>query len=65
MFPYRLQPQLEYAVFRRADGLEDEEIAIGPEHTEARWLALEDARATLRWESNRPALRELNDRLTR
>lgn len=38
-------------------------LALSDEHTEARWLAYEQAYALLKWDSNRNALWELNERL--
>jgi dATP pyrophosphohydrolase len=40
------------------------EIALSPEHTEVRWVPYERARELLKWDSNRNALWELNERLT-
>jgi len=39
------------------------EIALSNEHTELRWVAYDEARALLKWDSNRTALWELTERL--
>ena len=39
------------------------DISLSPEHTEYQWLPYERARALLKWDSNRNALWELNERL--
>ena len=57
-----------YVVTEHAFGvlLEDgQAITLSSEHTEFRWLPYEDALALLRWDSNRTALWELNERLRR
>jgi len=41
------------------------ELVLSPEHDEYRWLKFEDAAKILRWDSNRVALWELNERLKR
>ena len=38
-------------------------ISLSHEHTEFRWVPFEEARALLKWDSNRNALWELNERL--
>ena len=40
-------------------------ITISDEHTDYRWVAYAEAARLLRWDSNRTALWELNERLTR
>jgi len=40
-------------------------IALSHEHSEHRWLAYEEAAKLLKWDSNRTALWELNERLCR
>lgn len=40
-------------------------LALSGEHTELRWLPYEAAMALLKWDSNRNALWELNERLKR
>jgi dihydroneopterin triphosphate diphosphatase len=39
------------------------EIVLSKEHTELRWVAYDEARALLKWDSNRTALWEVTDRL--
>lgn len=41
----------------------DQELELSHEHDRIRWLSFEEATALLTWESNRLALRELNERL--
>lgn len=41
----------------------DSDITLSREHTEFRWVGYEEARNLLRWDSNRNALWELNERL--
>jgi len=41
----------------------DRELLLSGEHTEARWLSYEQAASLLKWDSNRNALWELNERL--
>lgn len=41
----------------------DSIIALSGEHTEVRWVSYEQARNMLKWDSNRNALWELNERL--
>ena len=43
----------------------EDEITISSEHTELRWLGYDDAARLLRWDGNRNALWELNERLKR
>jgi len=38
-------------------------ITLSNEHTECRWLSYEQAFSLLKWDSNRTALWELNERL--
>jgi dATP pyrophosphohydrolase len=40
-------------------------IALSDEHTDYRWLSYEQASSLLKWDSNRTALWELNERLKR
>jgi dihydroneopterin triphosphate diphosphatase len=57
-----------YVVTERAFGVqldEDHTIRLSGEHTEYRWLPYEEAARLLRWDSNRTALWELNERLRR
>lgn len=44
---------------------EGREITVSEEHTEFRWASYEEAVSLLKWDSNRNALRELNERLKR
>jgi len=44
---------------------DDFTIAISPEHTSYRWLSYDEAARLLRWDSNKTALWELNERLRR
>ncbi len=39
------------------------EIVLSSEHTEFRWVSFEEASGLLKWDSNRNALWELNERL--
>ncbi len=39
------------------------DITLSPEHTESQWAGYEKARRLLKWDSNRNALWELNERL--
>lgn len=41
----------------------DRTLVVSGEHTELRWASYEEARTLLRWDSNRNALWELNERL--
>lgn len=43
----------------------DRMLALSGEHTEAKWVPYQEATGMLRWDSNRCALRELNERLKR
>jgi dATP pyrophosphohydrolase len=43
----------------------DRALALSSEHTELRWTSYEKATALLKWDSNRTALWELNERLKR
>ena len=58
---------MTYVVPQRAFGVElsRHEIVLSDEHTEFRWVPYEDAARMLRWDSNRIALWELNERLRR
>ena len=57
-------PPDTYVIPEYAFGFEcREEIRLSREHTECAWLAYEDARKRLKWDSNRTALYELNCRL--
>jgi dATP pyrophosphohydrolase len=40
-------------------------VTLSDEHTDLRWLPYEEARSLLKWDSNRNALWELNERLIR
>ena len=44
--------------------VQDEQLTLGKEHVEYRWVDHETAREMLHWDSNRNALQELNHRLT-
>ncbi|MEI7881317.1 MAG: NUDIX pyrophosphatase [bacterium] len=44
---------------------EDSTITLSGEHTDLRWLSYEQAFTLLKWDSNRTALWELNERLKR
>jgi dATP pyrophosphohydrolase len=54
-----------YVIPQRAFGvrLSGHDIVLSEEHTEYRWAAYEEAADLLRWDSNRTALWELNERL--
>jgi dihydroneopterin triphosphate diphosphatase len=54
-----------YVIPQRAFGvrLSGHEIVLSDEHTEFRWVGYEDAADLLRWDSNKTALWELNERL--
>src|SRR3954463_3470597 len=52
-------PEYGYAV--DADG---QSLHLSIAHTDVRWVDLEEGLALLEWESNRTALRELDERLT-
>jgi dATP pyrophosphohydrolase len=41
----------------------DSDLRLSREHTEVRWAAYDDAARLLKWDSNRNALWELNERL--
>ncbi|OGT33707.1 MAG: hypothetical protein A2W28_03305 [Gammaproteobacteria bacterium RBG_16_51_14] len=41
----------------------DSALALSGEHTEVRWVSYDQACTLLKWDSNRNALRELNERL--
>jgi dATP pyrophosphohydrolase len=43
----------------------DSVLVLSAEHTEGRWASYGEARVLLRWDSNRNALWELNERLNR
>ena len=43
----------------------DQEIKLSDEHPEYRWLPYEEAKKLLKWDSDRTALWELNERLKR
>ncbi len=51
-------PEYSFAVDVRG-----QELELSHEHDKMRWLSFEDARRLLKWESNRVALWELNERL--
>jgi dATP pyrophosphohydrolase len=57
-----------YVVTERAFGVyvdDDRAITLSSEHTEYRWVRYEEAARLLRWDSNRTALWELNERIRR
>ena len=57
-----------YVVTERAFGVRlghREAITLSREHTHYRWVAYAEAARLLRWDSNRTALWELNERLNR
>jgi dATP pyrophosphohydrolase len=56
-----------YVVVQKAFGvrLSGQEIVLSDEHTEYHWLQYDDAALLLRWDSNKTALCELNERLQR
>jgi dATP pyrophosphohydrolase len=57
-----------YVVTERAFGVyvdDNQAITLSDEHTEYRWVPYEEAARLLRWDSNRTALWELNERLRR
>ena len=57
-------PEDLYVLPEYAFGFECQgEIRLSHEHTEYRWLPYEEARAKLKWDSNRTALYELHHRL--
>ncbi len=41
----------------------DSVMCLSDEHTEVRWVSYEEAQSLLKWDSNRTALWELNERL--
>lgn len=45
--------------------VENRQLKLSKEHREYQWVACEEAMKTLKWDSNRNALWELNERLTR
>ena len=56
-----------YVVTERAFGVDSggsQDIRLSREHSAFRWLPFGEASALLRWDSNRTALWELNERLT-
>ena len=61
-WPTNLLVVPEHAFAVAADGLT---LTLSHEHTEVRWLPFEEARTLLTWDSNRVALWELNERLTK
>jgi dihydroneopterin triphosphate diphosphatase len=55
-----------YVVPERTFGVRidaDQALTLSHEHTEQRWLSYEQAAALVKWDSNRIALWELNERL--
>jgi dihydroneopterin triphosphate diphosphatase len=57
-----------YVVTERAFGVQvdnDQTIRLSSEHAEYRWVPYEEAARLLRWDSNRTALWELDERLRR
>ena len=59
-WPGRLYVIPEYSF---AVGMGERPIAISREHSECRWASYEEAGKLLKWDSNRNALWELNERL--
>ena len=59
-WPPELQMIPEYCFAVNAG---DMPIRLSPEHSRVEWLSFEDCAKRLRWQSNRTALSELNDRL--
>lgn len=53
-------PEYAFAVETGEAGL-----TLSPEHTELRWVSYDEAQGLLKWDSNRTALWELNERLRR
>ena len=55
-----------YVVVERAFGVDvgSQHVRLSHEHSAYRWLSFSEASALLRWDSNRTALWELNERLT-
>jgi dATP pyrophosphohydrolase len=53
-------PEYSFAV-----DVKDSAITLSDEHTDLQWLTYEHARSVLKWDSNRNALWELNERLSR
>lgn len=45
--------------------LDEMDLSISNEHSEYKWVAYEEARKILKWDSNRVAIWELNQRLIR
>ena len=57
-----------YVIDEASFGVEladEDRVALSQEHSEVRWLPFAEARSLLRYDSNRTALWELNERLTR
>ena len=54
-----------YAIPEHTFGVEakDRSLRLSEEHDECRWVSYEEARDLLKWDSNRNALWELNERL--
>jgi dihydroneopterin triphosphate diphosphatase len=62
---WKTWPAGTYVVNELTFGIEatGQEIKIGHEHTDFRWLQFHEASTLLRWDSNRTALWELSQRL--
>jgi dATP pyrophosphohydrolase len=45
--------------------MKNRDLKLSPEHTETKWAEYDDAVKLLRWDSNRVALWELKERITR
>jgi dATP pyrophosphohydrolase len=58
-FDNRLITQYAFAVV-----LQKKYVRLSDEHTEYRWLSYEQALGLLKWDSDKAALRELNDKLS-
>jgi len=57
---YYVIPEYSFAV-----DVGSAKLVLSKEHTELRWVAYDEARALLKWDSNRTALWELTERLRR
>ena len=56
-----------YLIYEHCFGIDasEEEIKLSHEHTKMEWLTYEEALEKLKWDSNRNALWELNEKLKR
>jgi dihydroneopterin triphosphate diphosphatase len=56
-----------YIIKEYSFGIEvlEKELSLSKEHSACKWMSYEDALLTLKWDSNKTALWELNKRLTR